>query len=112
MEIASVKVDGNANATLSNISTGSVINVAINYANSTNAAINGTAIVVFYGGGKVIRALTDDITVNAGEYGTDNSSFAFTVPAGLNMANVDKVSVLLWDGFTDITPYCSDVSFE
>ena len=112
MDIASVKVDGNANAALSNISTGSVINVAINYANSTNAAINGTAIVVFYGGGKVISALTDDITVDAGEYGTDNSTFEFTVPVGLNMANVEKVSVFLWDGFTDITPYCPAVSFE
>ena len=112
MDIASVKVDGNANAALSNISTGSVINVAINYANSTNAAINGTAIVVFYGGGKVISALTDDITVDAGEYGTDNSTFEFTVPVGLNMANVGKVSVFLWDGFTDITPYCEEVSFE
>ena len=112
MDIASVKIDGNANAAFSNISAGSAVNVAVNYANSTNAAINGTAIVVFYGDGRVIRALTNDLTVAAGEYGTDNSTFEFTVPSDLDMANVDKVSVLLWDGFTDITPYCPEVSFE
>ena len=112
MDIGSVKIDGNANATLSDINVGSTINVAVNYANSTNAAINGTTIVVFYGGGRVIRALTNDMAVAAGEYGTDNSTFEFTVPAELNMSDVDKVSVFLWDGFTDITPYCPEVSFE
>lgn len=111
LDIGSVKVDGNASAGLSDIHEGSAINVAVNYANSTNSDVTGNVIVVFYGNGKVVRVLTNYATFAAGEYGTDSTTFDFTVPSNLDMNGVDAVSVLLWDNFTDITPQCPAVNF-
>lgn len=111
LDIGSVKVDGNASAGLSDIKEGSAINVAVNYANSTNSDVTGNVIVVFYGNGKVVKVLTNNATFAAGEYGTDSTTFDFTVPSNLNMNGVDAVSVLLWDNFTDITPQCPAVNF-
>jgi hypothetical protein len=111
LDIGSVKVDGNASAGLSDIKEGSAINVAVNYANSTNSDVTGNVIVVFYGNGKVVKVLTNYATFAAGEYGTDSTTFNFTVPSNLDMNGVDAVSVLLWDNFTDITPQCPAVNF-
>ncbi len=113
MRIDAVKVDGEEDKALSDISAGSEISVVTKYANSTAEAIKGSAIVVFYDqGGNAVKVLTNGTTVAAGAYGTDDTTFKFEVPSDIDMTQISKVSVLLWDGFTDITPYCSPVSFE
>ena len=110
ISINAVKIGGNAVTALNEITAGSTMNVETRYANNTASTISGVAIVAFYGNHKLIQALTSNTTVNAGASGTD--TIAFTVPSGINMGAVDTVSVFLWDGFGNITPYCNEVSFR
>ncbi|MBQ7574214.1 MAG: hypothetical protein IJT23_08140 [Clostridia bacterium] len=109
MNISAVKLGGQEVTELSQISAGSTINVETEYANSTAEAIDGTVIVVFYSEDKMEAVLTKDTTIASGACGKDTATFAFDVPEGLDMTNVSKVSVMLWDGFSDITPYCGAV---
>lgn len=110
MSIKAVKVGGAAVSGLSDITAGSTINVETRYANNTESAITGVVIAAFYGTNKVIKTLIGNTSAAAGSYGTNTT--ALSVPAGLDMTAVRKVSVFLWDGFENIIPYCSEVSFE
>lgn len=110
MSVSSVSIGGTPVTALNDITASSSIDVDIDYANTTEDTITGNAIMVFYGNGKLIKALTSDsITVGPGSF--SNTTKVFNVPSNINMASVDKVSILIWDGFTNITPYCSDTSF-
>ncbi len=109
IDIGDITVGGTKVTALSNITASSEINVTIKYANTSNEAVNGTAIVVFYENGKVVKALTNDVSAKADKVGATN--LTFEVPSDLNMNGVDAVSVLLWDNFTDITPQCPAVNF-
>lgn len=111
MSIKAVKVGGTAVSSLSDIEDNSTVNVEVKYANNTAEAITGTVIVAFYGNNRILDALVNSRTVGAGQYGTDSTTFSFDVPSEIEMSTVDKVSVFLWDGFADITPYCEDVRF-
>ena len=110
MAIRSVKIGGADVSALSEITAESTINVVTKYANGTEEEVSGVAILAFYGNGKLIYADTDEITAQAGTYGTATS--AFTIPEGFDMSGVDSVSVMLWDGFANITPYCEFVGFS
>lgn len=111
MNINAVKIGDTKVGALSDITAGSTLNVEVNYANSTAEAIEGDVFVAFYNGKRLVRVLMGSKTVSAGEYGTDVSTFSFAVPSDLDLT-VDKVSVFLWNGLSNITPYCRAKSFQ
>ncbi len=110
MSIKAVKVGGASVSGLSDITAGSTINVETRYANNTESAITGVIIVAFYGTNKVVKTLIGNTSAAANAYGTNTT--VISVPAGLDMTAVRKVSVFLWDGFENIIPYCTEESFE
>ena len=110
MSIKAVKVGGAAVSSLSDITAGSTINVETRYANNTEDAITGVVIAAFYGTNKVIKTLIGNTSAAANSYGTNTT--ALSVPAGIDMTAVRKVSIFLWDGFENIVPYCNEVTFE
>ena len=104
IRIRSVTTGGETLRTLSDIAPGSTINVAFEYENNRNKPAGTTAVLAFYSGSRLTKIDTQSATVEADSFGTDDTSLAFTVPAGFDMNAVDKMSVFLWDGFDNLKP--------
>lgn len=95
---------------MSDITNGSVIEAGIAYANSSDEALNGLAIVAYYGDNMLLATSsvkTDEIA--AGEMGTKTVFFTVPDAATLDMSKADKISVCLWKGFKNSVPYCSGI---
>ena len=120
MRISAIKAGDEAVESITDITAGSTVNVDVIYANSTEDAINATAVMVFRNSnGDIVKLLASslDEPIEAGAFGPkqtgeDGLSFEFEVPSDLDMSVIGDVSVFLWDGFEDNIPYCPKVSIE
>lgn len=102
VEISAVSVDGAPLRSLSKVAPGSTVNVTVKTANATDEAVDYTAVLAFYGNDKLINVQFADDTALPGESGTND--LAFTVPADIDMAAADKLSVFLWNGLEAVIP--------
>ena len=109
MQIVDVKFDGKSVSTISDIANGATVNVKIACSNKTNVALNGLLSVSYYEENKLLATSSMKPNIKVGEEGI--KSFNLTVPTGINMNKVDKISVSLWKGFNNATPYCDTVDF-
>lgn len=106
MAIESVKIEDADIADLSNIKNGDVIDVSVEYANNSDAAIDSLVSVSYYADDLLLY--TESVkgeTVPAGVMGA--KTVPFTVPAMdiVNMEEVDRISVCLWESFENPVAY-------
>ncbi len=114
MSISSVDISGEAIAELSDIEAGSTINIITDYANNTEEVMVAEGIAAFYGtNGELVKLITaEEAYIEPGATAAEDMTFAIDVPSDLDMANIGKVSIFLWDGLDSIMPYCAKVSFS
>ena len=111
MNIRSVQTGGEDITALDDITAGSTINIITDYSNNTEEAMVATGIVVFYSkDGGIAGMVTDEAIIEPDATATDDPTFAIDVPSDLDMTKIDKVKIFLWDGFSNIMPYCPKVS--
>ncbi|MBR0366118.1 MAG: Ig-like domain-containing protein, partial [Clostridia bacterium] len=104
MRISSVKVNNEAVESLSDITAGSDVVVAVE--NNSGDTLTGVAMMVFRKNNKIVKVLMSEQQVETGT--EEQDVFAFEVPS--DMSEIDEVSVLLWNDLEEIVPYCSKVS--
>ena len=95
---------------LEGITNGSTITAEIDYVNSSDAALGNLPFVAFYGDDMLLA--TQSVTFGEIAVGKMGSQTVwFTVPGAsvLDMSQVDKVSICLWKGFQNSTPYCGEI---
>ena len=103
VSISAVKVNDSPVTALSDITPGSTVAVEVECSEERS----GTAVMAFYKEGKLAGLLKVDKDLTA-----EDKTFEFEVPSELDMAEIDKASIFLWNGFTSIAAYCESVSFE
>ena len=108
MTLASVSVDD-----LQSVANGSTINAVIDYANSSDAALNSMSFIAYYGDDMLLATTSvKPAAVAAGEMGTKTVSFTVPAASVLDMSKVDKISLCLWKGFENSAAYCDEIDVK
>ena len=95
---------------LQGVTNGSVIDAAIEYANSSDAALNSMAFIAYYGDGMLLATSSvKPDAIGIGKMGTKTVSFTVPATSALDMSKVDKISLCLWKGFENSASYCSEI---
>ena len=111
MAIESVKIGETEIAELSNIVNGETIDVYIEYANNSDEEISSYVSVSYYSDDMLVYTESAvGETVSAGEMGAETISFIVPSSNIVNLDEVDRVSVCLWEGFENSIAYVA--SFE
>lgn len=111
MAIESVKIGESEIAELSEIVNGETIDVYIEYANNSNEEISSFVSVSYYSDDMLVYTESaEGETVSAGEMGAE--TIPFIVPSSdiVNLDEIDRVSVCLWESFENSIAYVA--SFE
>lgn len=111
MAIESVKIGESEIAELSDIVNGETIDVYIEYANNSNEEISSFVSVSYYSDDMLVYTESaEGETVSAGEMGAE--TIPFIVPSSdiVNLEEIDRVSVCLWESFENSIAYVA--SFE
>ena len=108
VRINSVKAGDETVKSISDITAGSNLDVACEYAGSSEEIISFTAVLLFYGNGKLVDMQMSDAAVqsDAGE-----TIVSFTVPSSLDMSGIDKMSIFAWDGLENMTPLAHRIDY-
>jgi len=106
MAIESVKIGENELAALDEITNGAIIDVCVEYSNSSEEEIDNLVSLSYYDDDKLVY--TESVRgekVPAGVTGA--KTVPFTVPASdvVNLSMIDRVSVCLWESFENSIAY-------
>lgn len=112
MDISAVSVNDVPFNSFWDITPGSTVSVTMSYANDKDEVLNSKVILAFYGDKKLVDIQSLDFAIQPGEHGVDEKTVAFTVPANIDMDVVDRISVLVWDGFIDMHPLAQRINFD